>query len=231
MERSDSRYDNEIDCECVFMKVLFIVAHPDDELLGCGGTLIKHIEQGDQVYVCVVTAPTEPRWDKEYIIFKEFAQKAVDKFLGITIRYNLDYPTARCNIVHNLKFNTSIGNIINDVNPDIIYTHGSGELHIDHQLTFTACLVETRTPKRIKLISFETTESYQYDKPFAPNYYVDITPYIDKKIEALQIYSTEIMEYPHKRSAIGIKNLSMKRGMEMGVEYAECFKIIRDWWL
>ena len=215
------------------MKILIIGAHPDDEILGVGGTLCKHIEEnGDDVYVCIVTKAYGPDWDDPYINDKIIEQRKVDEFLKIKERYNLNLDTVKLNTIAHGELNKKISEIVEIVNPDIVYTHYYGDLNYDHELVFRASMVATRPPKEIKLICYETLSETEWNnKPFQPNCWINITNYIDKKIEAFTIYKSEVKVFPHPRSREGILALANKRGTEICVPYAESFMVIRSQWL
>jgi len=214
------------------MKVLVIAAHPDDEILGVGGTLCKHISEGDIVNVCIVTSAYGPRWSKAYIENKRKEQKKIDEFLGIKRRINLNLPTVKLNTLPCGELNKKITDVIEEVKPDIVYTHYEHDLNYDHTLVFRACMVATRPiQKKIKLMCFETLSETEWgSKPFHPNMWVDITKFVDKKIKAFKIYKSEVKSYPHPRSEQGIRILAKKRGTEASIKYSEVFVLIRDYW-
>lgn len=211
------------------MKVLVVAAHPDDEILGVGGTIYKHGESGDNIYVCIATNAYEPQWSKQYMKIKIKEQKKVDKLFGIKKRFNLDLPTVRLNVVPHGELNKKITDVIDEVKPDIVYTHFENDLNYDHTLIFRASVVATRPPKTIKLLCYETLSETEWNnKPFQPNVWVDITKFIDKKTKAFQIYKSEVKDYPHPRSVEGIRTLAKKRGTEVCMDYAEAFMLIRE---
>lgn len=211
-------------------KILIIVAHPDDEILGVGGTLIHHVDEGDDVYVCVATKPYTPYWSQEYILKKEKAQKEIDIFLGVTKRFQLGQPAVKLNTIPSGEFNQMVANVVNKVKPDIIYTHDECDLNYDHKIVFRACLVATRPPKKIKLYTFETlSESEWGNSVFTPNTWVDISRTIDRKLDAMLLYyEIELKDYPHPRSMEGIEILAKYRGSNVHLRYAEAFKLIRE---
>ncbi|MGQ4876456.1 MAG: PIG-L deacetylase family protein [Promethearchaeia archaeon] len=214
------------------MNVLVIVAHPDDEILGVGGTLIKHIAAGDDVYICIITKAYIPYWSEEYQEIKKKEQNKVDEFLGIKKRYNLNYPTTKLNTIPHGEFNRKLEEIIQKTNPKIIYTHYKHDLNLDHRIIFDSVMVCARPFKKIEIIVFETlSETEWINEAFVPNYYIDISEEINKKIEAFKIYKSEVKEYPHPRSPEGIKILAQKRGTEICVPFAEAFQIIRKFWI
>jgi LmbE family N-acetylglucosaminyl deacetylase len=213
------------------MKILVISAHPDDEILGVGGTICKHIANGDEVYVCMVTKAYSPVWSDEYQKTKVEEQKEVDAFLKIKKRYNLDLLTTKLNILPHGELNDMITRVVNDVNPDVVYTHFESDINYDHQLVFRASMVATRPPKKIRLLCYETLSETEWNnKPFNPNLWIDVSGFMYKKCEAFLIYKSEVKENPHPRSVRGIGNLAKKRGNDAHMEYAEAFMVVRDFW-
>lgn len=212
-------------------KVLIVAAHPDDEVVGAGGTICKHVDNGDEVYVCIVTKAYEPQWTKEYIDQKVEEQKAVDELLGIKKRFNLDMPTVKLNTIPAGEFNSTISRVFTEVSPDIVYTHFEHDLNYDHTLVYHACMVAARPPDRIKLLCYDVSETAWCKKPFIPDTYVDITGYVDNKIKAFECYKSEVKKYPHPRSPEGIIIKAQQRGMEASMCRAEAFVQIRSYWL
>jgi N-acetylglucosamine malate deacetylase 1 len=211
------------------MKILVVGAHPDDEILGVGGTICRHIVNGDQVSVCIVTKAIEPRWSKQYMEQKRIEQQAVDRLLGVSMRYHLDFPTTQLNTISQGELNDAVNQTVDVIRPDIVYTHFGDDLNADHGLVSRACLVATRPPKRIKLLCFETLSETEWGTTaFKPNMWINIGEYIEKKIQAFNIYVSEVQKYPHPRSADGIKSLARNRGTEACLEYAEGFVLIRE---
>jgi len=171
----------------LYMRVLVIGAHPDDEILGVGGTICKHVKNGDDVSVCIVTKAIEPRWSKEYMERKLIEQNEVDTLIGIKQRFNLDLPTTKLNTIPYAELNIKISEIIEEIKPMIVYTHFEGDLNLDHSVVFNSALIATRPPNLIKLVSFETLSSTENSiKCFKPNFYVGITDFIDLKVEAFK---------------------------------------------
>ena len=209
------------------MNVLVVVAHADDEVLGCGGIICKHVVNGDDVYVVVATSPNE-EYSWNYNVDWLKAQTEVDKLLKIKNRENLDYPCVSLNTIPFGKLNKRISIITDLVQPDIVYTHFKDDINQDHRIVYEACLVATRPPKRIKLVSFETLSETEWgDKAFKPNYYVDITDHFHNKIEAFSYYTSEIKLLPHPRNGAGMTTLATLRGLESGYAMAEAFRIVR----
>jgi LmbE family N-acetylglucosaminyl deacetylase len=213
-------------------KVLVIAAHLDDEILGCGGTLLRHRSQGDTVDVGIVTCAHEPHWSSDDMRKKKQEAQEVDKILGTNRRYYAEFPTVKLNTISSFDLNSRIGKIIEDSNPDVVYTHHEGDINIDHQIVFNSVMVNTRPIKnRIKVCCFETVSSTEWsNKPFTPNLYVNIEGYLEDKIKMFCKYESEVKKFPHPRSPEGLRILASKRGMDICVNHAEAFKVVRDYW-
>ena len=218
------------------MKILVIAPHPDDEVLGCGGIMAKYAKEGHEVYVAVVTKGTEPLFSaEEDKIDKEHCLNA-HKLLGVKKTFFLDLPAAMLDSVPRYKLNGEIAKVVNEILPDEIYIPHIGDMHFDHKLINEACMVAVRPrgEKYVKRVyAYETLSETEWDIPnttnfFMPNVYVDISDYIDKKIEAMKEYKEQIMECPSPRSVEGIKSLAMTRGMTVNKKYAESFMLIRE---
>lgn len=214
------------------MNILIVSAHPDDEILGVGGTIGRHIESGDKVIVCMVTKAHTPEWSEEYIQNKISEQNKVDKFLGISKRYMLGLPTVKLNTLSHGTLNKKIMDVVEQANPDIIYTHFENDMNYDHTLIFRSVMVATRPPNQIEVRCFETLSETEWNnKTFVPNMWIEISPHIETKIKAFNIYKSEVKQYPHPRSSEGIKVLAQKRGMDICVPFAEAFQVVRRYWV
>jgi LmbE family N-acetylglucosaminyl deacetylase len=214
------------------MKVLVIAAHLDDELLGVGGTILKHVAAGDEAIICIVTKGDEDRWDAKQLKEEREQAKKIDRLLGVKRRIYCELPAVKLNTVAAGDLNSKITGVVEDVKPDVIYTHFENDINDDHRLIFNAVMVATRpTKRRIKVACFETLSSTEWNnKPFVPNYYVDITRFVEKKVEAFLQYTYEAKQFPHPRSGEGIRVLAKKRGMDSCVPAAEAFIIVREFW-
>lgn len=221
--------------------ILVIAAHPDDEILGIGGTVLKHKKQGDEVFCIIAAEGIGARYSKgikrddEVNELHDQTLEAA-KILGYKEVFFLRFPDNRMDSVDLLDVVKKIEEIVNRVNPDIIYTHHEGDLNIDHNVCFRATMVATRpiSDKKVKKIyTFETLSSSEWQSKdnhstFLPNTYINIEKEIDNKIEAMKRYSSELKDYPHPRSIEGIKILSQYRGLESGMKNAEALRLIRE---
>jgi len=214
-------------------KMLVIAPHPDDEVLGCGGTIVKHAKNGNEVYLCVVTKGYTPDWSEEFLKNRPKEIEKANKILGIKKTHFLDYPTVKLDTIPQKELNEAISKVVNEVKPDILCIPHKGDVNKDHRLVFEASLVATRPAnhKVKKILSYETlseTDWGQPIEPFVPNVYVDISETLGKKIEAMKAYGSELKQYPHPRSLEIIEALAKKRGSEVGVKFAEAFMLIRE---
>ncbi len=215
------------------MKILVIAPHPDDEVLGCGGTITKHTKEGGEVYLCIVTKAYTPEWSEEFIKNRLKEIEKANKILGIKKTYFLDYPTVKLDTIPQKELNEAISKVVNEVNPDVVYIPHKGDLNKDHRLVFESTLVATRPINRKvkRILSYETlseTEWGQPIEPFIPNVYIDISETFEAKVEAMKAYENELKQYPHPRSLEIIEALAKKRGSEIGVNFAEAFILIRE---
>jgi N-acetylglucosamine malate deacetylase 1 len=213
--------------------VLVVAAHPDDEVLGIGGTLAKHKEAGHEVHICIATKPTVPPWTEEYVQKKKQCAANVDKLLDVDSRTELGFPTVKLNTLAHGELNAAVSNVVNKINPDIIYTHYWGDVNKDHVLVFDAVNVATRpqNEKKIKVYCFDTVSETEWGViGFKPTKYIQLErSHVDKKIKAFLCYDTEVKEYPHPRSAKGLEIQAQKYGMDICVEYAEGLVVFRDY--
>jgi LmbE family N-acetylglucosaminyl deacetylase len=223
------------------MRVLLIAPHPDDEVLGAGGTLAKHSKEKDEVYLCIVTKAYTPDWSKEFIEGRRKEVLRANKVLGIKRTFFLDFPTVKLDTVPQKELNDSVSKCVRDLEPDIVYIPHRGDVNHDHRLIFDAALVATRPPRPPpgplvsirKVLCYETPSETDFAAPlremvFVPNIYVDITKTIGTKIRALGVYKSEIRKFPHPRSTTLLWALARKRGAEAGMKAAEAFMLIRE---
>lgn len=215
-------------------KILIICAHPDDEILGCGGSLLKLSKKND-IFICYVADGESSRSKKKQLIQKRYNQaKKIGKILKVKKQFFLNFPDNKLDTVPMLEIAKNLVKIVNKEKPSIIFTHSVNDLNIDHRKTFEATMIAARPSfqnKIKKILSFEilsSTGNFHYKKKlFNPNYFINIEKFIDKKIELMKIYKDEVKPYPHQRSLRSIKNLSEYRGYQSSLKYAEAFELIR----
>lgn len=206
---------------------LILVAHADDETLGAGGTIIKLIEKGWIVNVVVLSDGKLTVRGKEQDNSKDF--KSACKILGVNKFSLLNFKDQKFDMVPI----ADLANAVNDLNiqPDLIITHHETDLNNDHVLTNqVAKIIGRPKTKPISILGCEIPNtSFWNGKTFMPNYYVDISEHINKKIEAFSKYRNEIQDYPHPWSKKGLKLLAEYHGMQSGFKYAEAFYIVRGY--
>ena len=221
------------------MNILIIAPHPDDEVLGCGGTIAKYSRQGDDVYLCIVTKAYSPEWPEDEIKERREEVLRVNEILGIRKTYFLGFPTVKLDTISQKELNDSITQVINGVEPEVLYIPYNGDINKDHRLVFDAALVAARPKSNSpikKILAYETLSETGWGAPFmenafTPNIYVDISEALETKLKAMAAYKTELKEYPHPRSLEAITSLARLRGVSVGVKAAEAFVLIRELWV
>ena len=219
--------------------ILVIAAHPDDEILGCGGTIIK-LKKSFNLYTLILGAGIDSRGIKKNNQLKktkliEQGLKA-NKYLGVKEIY---FENLKDNSFDNydlLEIIKIIEKYINKIKPNIIFTHSNNDLNIDHRIIFQSTLTACRPQRNSsvkKLYSYEVPSSTEWSfgrvtKNFQPNFFVDIEKNIKKKIKSLQFYKSEMRKFPHPRSIKNIQNISSVRGSSVGLKNAESFECIFD---
>lgn len=224
-------------------KVLVVAAHPDDEILGCGATIIKHIAQGDIVHTLIMAEGLTSRdllRDSEMrageLSELHSTAKRVSEFLGVSKLVIHSFPDNRMDGVNLLDVVKKIELEVDEYQPDIVYTHHAGDVNIDHKVTHDAVITACRSlpGNSVRdILFFETVSSTEWqimtaDKIFKPNVYVDVTEFMGKKRQALELYASEMRDYPHPRSYKGIELLAQYRGLTVGVHYAEAYMLGRS---
>jgi LmbE family N-acetylglucosaminyl deacetylase len=215
--------------------VLVVAAHPHDEVLGCGGTIIKNIKMGNRVSVLTLTDGALGRYDKKTTqrLRKGFLDSA--KVLGLSKVFVANLPNQSLDTVPISRVIREIEGIVGAVKPEILYTHHGGDLNRDHRVVHEATLVATRPlpGSRIeKVLAYFVPSSTEYNDTtdgshFKAKVFEDITREIDQKIKAFACYKTEERAFPHPRSREGLRTYAQMWGIGVGVPYAEPFCLIR----
>lgn len=218
------------------MNVLIIAPHPDDEILGCGGTIQKRVKQGNNVFVCVVTRGGEPLFHKDFVeIGREECRKA-DHYLGVKETFFLDFPAVRLEEVPRYRLNEGLMNAVQRVLPDEVYLPHRGDMQLDHKMIVDAAMVALR-PKYEHVVkriyAYETLSETGWDIPntvneFIPTVYEDISDTLENKLKAMSIFQSQLAEFPAARSLKAIEALAGFRGATINVMAAEAFTLIRE---
>jgi LmbE family N-acetylglucosaminyl deacetylase len=217
--------------------VLVVAAHADDEVLGCGGTIARHVAEGDVVHVVFMADGVESRRDgqvEEKLQRRNQARDEAMRILGVAQWYALDFRDNRMDSIPLLDVVQALEPIVQQVKPKRVYTHHHGDLNVDHRVThqavMTACRPLPGSSVR-EILTFEIMSSSEWATPgvmsFTPNAFVDITNYMQTKLKALEAYKIEMRSAPHSRSIAHLETLARHRGCTVGVDAAEGFMICR----
>lgn len=219
--------------------ILIIAPHCDDEILGCGGTISKHVSNGHMVYVAIVT---NGHIGAPELFSKEGTEKvrsealAAHKILGVKDTFFLDFPAPRLDTIPSYQLSNVIAKIINEKKIEVLYLPHRGDIHKDHRITYEAALVAARPINNCpikKILSYETLSETEWAPPFGddafiPTIFENIEGHLEKKLEAFKCFSTQIKEFPHPRSLKNIEILSNFRGATVGKKNVESFMLIRE---
>ena len=218
------------------MNILVVSPHPDDETLGCGGTIFKHKKNGDKVYWLNITGISiETGWHKKIVNKRDNEIDAVAEKYGFSDVFNLRLPTTKMDTLPVSDLIGEISNVYKKVEPDIIYMPFAYDVHTDHQIIAKALqstLKWFRYPHINKVLMYETISETEFNflkqNTFNPNVYINISDHIDDKIEAMNIYESEIEDFPFPRSEKTIRSLAAFRGSQSGYLAAEAFELVYE---
>lgn len=212
-------------------KVLVIAAHPDDELLGCGGTIIKHIEQGDEVEAIIACEGESVRYSNRDDVSQVDDSDAAAKVAGIAKLHRLGFSDQLLDTQAVLIIAQSLEKIIDDFQPNIVYCQFGGDANQDHKRLFEAANIATRpTREYIEAIyAFDTASSTEwgYPRKFVPDTWIDISKQLDTKLKALACYKSEMREFPHPRSLEAIRVKAIAWGVQVCSSACEVFMTVR----
>lgn len=217
------------------MRVLVFAPHPDDEVLGCGGTIARYAAEGNEVYVCTVTKGVEPLFRKERVEKTRDEQQTAHKLLGVSRNVYLDFPAAMLEEAHRYELNAAVSNVVEDIRPEIVFIPHFGDMQKDHCLVSEAAMVAVR-PRgdcSVKQVySYETLSETEWSIPhvsnaFMPNCFVDISDYLDLKLQAIDCFASQIGQFPAARSKKSVEVLASFRGSTINKVAAEAFCALR----
>jgi len=217
-------------------RVLVLAPHPDDEVLGCGGTIARLADQGQEVHVAIMTSGRPPRFAAEGVALVRAEAEAAHRMLGVAETYFGDLPAAELDTVAHADLNAAVSDVVQRVRPDTLFIPFIGDLHLDHKLLFRAALVAARPrganyPARI--LAYETLSETNWlapylDQSFTPNVYLDISATLDRKIAAFRAFASQCKEFPDERSPEALTALARSRGATVHLMAAEAFVLIRE---
>lgn len=215
---------------------LVIAPHPDDEVLGCGGTIARVADGGGEVHVAVVTRGQPPAFDEEMIARVRAEAGAAHRHLAVRQTHWLDLPAAQLFETPHSKLNDALTRLVHDLRPDTLLIPFVGDVHMDHQLIFTSALVAARPHQATyprKILAYETVSETNWNAPhvtpsFVPNVYVDIEHTLERKLKAAAMFGSQMRAFPHERSLETLRALATVRGTAVHRAAAEAFVLIRD---
>lgn len=216
--------------------IIVISAHPDDEIIGAGGSLLKHRDAGDNLFWLITTNIFEHQgFSKDRIESRQEEIKRVAALLGVKKTFLLDYPTMGLSSSSVITMTPKISEVFQEVTPEIIYCLNRSDAHSDHRHTFDAvmaCTKSFRYPFVKQVLMYECISETEFapnlpEKVFMPNYFVDISKYLKEKLEIMKVYESELGEHPFPRSVRNMEALATYRGASVGVEYAEAFQLLK----
>jgi LmbE family N-acetylglucosaminyl deacetylase len=217
-------------------RLAVIAPHPDDEVLGCGGTIARCMREGVEVHVIFATTGLPHLVSsREHEQLRAEARDA-HAVLGVACAHFLDLPAARLDTVPQADLNQAVAAILQTVRPDTVLMPFFGDIHLDHQLLFSSALVAARpnqTGYPLRLWAYETLSETNWNAPyvtptFAPTLFVDITSSLDRKLAAMKAYRSQLRAFPHERSAEAIEALARLRGATVHRQAAEAFVLLRS---
>ena len=223
------------------MTILVVAAHPDDEVLGCGGTIARLAQEGNDIYIAIlgegITSRYQRREEVNLTLVEDLHRRAqkVAKLLGAKGISIHSLPDNRFDTVPLLDIVKIIEELVGRVRPQAIYTHHAGDLNIDHAVTHRAVVTATRPiPGQSvrEIYAFEVPSStewafQQFHPAFFPNFFVDISATLEIKLEAMRLYESEIRSFPHPRSSEALYAIAKRWGTFVGFEVAEAFELVR----
>ena len=218
-------------------KVLIVAAHPDDEILGCGGTMAKMAQQGDEVYTLILSKGIAARGHdreeaKKHIEDLNGCMNSANQTVGAKEVFGFDFPDNSFDSVALLEIVKVVEEIKDKVRPNVILTHYHNDLNVDHRLTYEAVITATR-PMDDEIVreiySFEVMSSTEWKYPlsFSPDVFFDISETVKLKLQALEHYKSEMREYPHPRSLEAVELNAKNWGVKTGLRFAEAFECVR----
>lgn len=208
--------------------------HPDDETLGAGGTILRHISEGNQVFwLNITTIPNNGRYPQNMIDRRKAQLEEIEKFYGFSEVHHLSMPATELDNMDSVNAIDAISTVIKEIKPEAMILPDYNDVHSDHKRVFEwcySCSKVFRYPYIRQIFTMEILSETDFGgiDAFFPNYFVDITPFLERKIQALRIYDTEMDIPPFPRSEENVRALATIRGSMAGVRYAEAFRLIKS---
>jgi LmbE family N-acetylglucosaminyl deacetylase len=217
-------------------KILVIATHPDDEVLGCGATIARHVDAGDQVTIAIATRGAPDLFSDEFMARIRAELQAAQAVLKVTDVRFLDFPAPKLDTVPAHQVADAISKVIRSTECETIYLPHRGDIHADHRAVYQATLVAARPIDNLKvrqLLCYETLSETEWAPPigadaFIPTVFIDISATLDRKLSAMKCYASQLKEHPHPRSLQSIEAQAHLRGATVGFMAAEAFMLVRE---
>lgn len=216
-------------------RIIIVTPHPDDETLGCGGTILKYIEKGNLVDWVIITKAGNLA-SEEWKVKRELEIEKVTALYNFNSTVKLNFEAATLDQVADSDLVGALSKVFKEIQPNIVYVPYPSDIHSDHKAVFEvtmACTKWFRYPSVEKVLAYETLSETDFTinpdaNNFRPNVYVNIDKYLDKKIEIMNIYESEVSNFPFPRSEKAIRSLAYVRGAASGYEAAEAFMLLKE---
>lgn len=218
------------------MRTIVIAPHPDDEVLGVGGALLRRKSEGARIAWLIVTGiTTEAGWGGEKIEQRANEIKQITELFGFDSVFELNFPTTQLDHVPMGDVVTAISNVFQKFEPEEVFVPHPSDVHTDHRIVFEAvasCTKWFRYPSVKRVMAYETLSETDFglgvSQAFRPNVFIDITAHLPNKLRAMNIYSSEVGDFPFPRSHQAIRALATLRGAASGFQAAEAFELLRE---
>jgi len=217
-------------------RALVLAPHPDDEILGCGGTISRIASGEGSVTVAVVTRGQPPHFDSAQADHVRLEAERAHSLLGVSSTRFLDLPAAALDQMPLADLNRAIGEVVSDVRPDTLFVPFVGDLHFDHRLVFEAAMVAARPRGNdypVRILAYETVSETNWSAPmlsqsFQPNVFIDISDHLEAKLDAFACFASQLRPFPDERSLETLRALGLVRGSTVTRSAAEAFMLIRE---
>jgi N-acetylglucosamine malate deacetylase 1 len=219
-----------------FGATLVLAPHPDDEVLGCGGTIARLVAEGAQVDVAIVTRGMAPAYSDDQVAEVRAEAEAAHRLLGVTGPHYLDLPAAGLDTIPQALVNKTVAALVGKIRPATLLVPFLGDIHADHQIVFNAAMVASRPaggfrPDRV--LAYETLSETNWSAPylspaFAPTTFIDIGGFVEAKIAAFGCYASQVRPFPNERSVESLRALAALRGSCVNLHAAEAFVLLRE---
>jgi LmbE family N-acetylglucosaminyl deacetylase len=222
------------------MKVLVVAPHPDDEVLGVGGTIARLASEGNDVTVTIVTKGWEPLFSDSIVGQARAEAREANKLMGVKSLRFMDMPVTKLDQIPTHELNEKFDRLIGEEKPELVFLPFTGDRHEDHRQVFQSCLVALRPAsiqKNIRrILCYETVSETHWsaayiESCFEPQLWIDISEQLPIKLQAMQKYRSQLQPEPDARSLEAIASLAKWRGSVVGMRAAECFVVVRECWI